>query len=185
MASTINLPYPPRWINAYIFDKLSEYEDIGVSKTQKFSPIFATSPTNIEDIYKEVEQSSKIPNPLVIQYDRLIRFRPNAFYPYKREQVLYYLYSTSLANVNNAAIVISQLLDREDAAAQDLNDWASKNPQSSGDTNIPHNVFFHSMKVYQTDESVDVMNSTSARTIYAAKMIVEYDYHAKDGSTYR
>lgn len=185
MVSTIDLPYAPRWINAYIFDKLSEYEDIGVNKNQKFNPIFATSPTNIEDIYKEIAQSSNIPDPLLIQYDRLMRFRPNTLYPHKREQVLYYIYSTSLANVNNAQIVISQLLDREDAAAQDLNGWASKNPQIIGDVKIPHNVFFHNIKVYQTDEAVDVMTSTSARTIYAAKIIIEYDYHAKDGSTYR
>lgn len=175
MPNAKNLPYPPHWINAYIFAKLAEYDDIGVSANQQIMPIFATTPTNIEDIYKNVMQYTNIQNPLVIQYDRLIRFRPSAFYPHKREQVLYYLYSTSLENVTNANIVISQLLDRQDAAAQDLNAWAVENAES---LDVPHNVFFHNFRVYQAEETRDIIELASARTIFINKLIVEYDYHA-------
>lgn len=186
MPKALDLPYPPRWINAYLFDKLSEYEDIGVEKTQGFVPIFATSPMTIEEIYENVRQVTKTEEPLVMQYDRMVGFRPTVFYPHKREQVLYYVYSTNLSNVINATTVISQLLDREDAAAQDLNSWAARNIQYAEDgTIIPHNVFFHNIKVHQTDEAADVMSSISSRTIHAAKLIVEYDYHAKDGATFR
>lgn len=181
----MHLPYPPRWINAYIFDKLSEYEDIGVSATQQVTPIFATGPTNTEEIYKQVIEATAISQPLIIQYDRLMRFRPTAFYPHKREQLLYYLYSTSLENVNNANIVISQLLDREDAAAQDLNAWAAANPQTANGQTIPYNVYFHNIKVYQADETRDIIELASARTIFVNKLIIEYDYHAKDGHTFR
>lgn len=184
MPSTINLPYPARWINSYVYNTLAQYDDIGVSLDQTFVPIFAVSPTNVEDVYKEISQTNKTQNPLLIQYDRLMRFRSSPFYPNKREQLLYYIYSTSLANVNNATIVISQLLDREDAAAQDLNIWCAKNTQVVGDTTIPYNVFFHNIRVHQIDEAKDVMSSTSARTIYVSKMIIEYDYHAKNGSTF-
>jgi len=175
MPKATDLPYPPHWINAYIFSKLAEYEDIGISANQQLVPIFATTPTSTEEIYKNVVQSTNIEQPLVIQYDRLMRFRPNSFYPAKREQLLYYLYSTSIANVNNANIVISQLLDREDAAAQDVNQWAATN---AGSLNVPHNVFFHNIKVYQADESRDVLELASARTIFVNKLIIEYDYHA-------
>lgn len=175
MAKAKNLPYPPHWINAYIFDKLSEYEDIGISSTQQMVPIFATSPTNIEEVYKNVMQYTNIEKPLVIQYDRLIRFRPSPFYANKREQILYYLYSSSIENINNANIVISQLLDREDAAAQDLNKWAADNAMSM---QVPHNVYFHNIKVYQVDEARDVLELASARTIFVNKLIIEYDYHA-------
>jgi hypothetical protein len=182
MSLTSNLPYPPRWVNAYIYDKLSEYEDIGVDKNQKFNPIFPASPTNIEEVYKEVSQSTGIADPLIMQYDRLMRFRPNSFYPRKREQLLYYVYSTSISNVNNAAIVISQLLDREDAAAQDLNDWCSNN---SSKIDAPYNVFFHNIKVHQTEEAKDIMSANSVRKIYVSKLIIEYDYHAKNDSTFK
>lgn len=178
MPSAKDLPFPPHWINAYLFDKLSEYDDIGIDKTQQLVPIFATTPTNTEELYRNMLQSTTIQEPLLIQYDRLMRFRPSPFYATKREQLIYYLYSTSIANVNNANIVISQLLDREDAAAQDLNDWARDNAQA---LNVPHNVFFHKVKVYQADEARDVLELASARTVFINKLIIEYDYHANWG----
>lgn len=174
MATVENLPYPPKWINKYIYQELAKYEDIGISNVSQIVPIFATSPTNTEDIYKNVVESTSIGEPLVIIYDRLITFRPTVFYPHKREQLIYYLYSTSLENVNNANIVISQLLDREDASAQDLNAWSNVN---KGEEN--YNVFFHNTKVYQAQEARDVLDLASARTIFVNKLIIEYDYHSK------
>lgn len=178
MATTLDLPYPPRWINAYVFDKLCDYENIGVSRNQDVMPIFATSPTSIEETYQKIQQLAVVDQPLLIQYDRLMRFRPSAFYPHKREQILYYIYSTSLQNVNNATVVISQVLDREDAAAQDVNAWCSANPQEYKGDSIPQNVFFRNIKVYQIDEVRDYQRPISNNTLYVSKMIVEYDYHA-------
>jgi hypothetical protein len=185
MAKALDLPYPPRWINAYIFNKLAEYEDVGVDATQEYIPIFASSPTNFEDIYQGVTQTIGIAEPLVIQYDRVIQARTGTLYPRKREQVLYYLYSTSIANVNNASIIISQILDREDAAAQDLNAWILKNPQYLDGKVLSPNVFFETVRAYHSGESKDVMHSVSARTVYVNKLVIEYEFHAKDGSTYR
>lgn len=171
----IDLPFPPHWINAYLYDKLSEYDDIGIDKTQQLVPIFAMTPTSTEEVYKNVLQSSTVEQPLIIQYDRLMRFRPGPFYARKREQLIYYLYSSSIANVNNANIVISQLLDREDAAAQDVNDWARLN---SDTLNVKHNVYFHNIRVYQADETRDIIDLASAKTVFINKLIIEYDYHA-------
>lgn len=182
MAKAADLPYPPHWINAYIFAKLSEYEDIGIAVGQEIIPIFAISPVSIDDVYKQLTQTVNVENPLLIQYDRMIKLRPSTLYPHKREQALYYIYSTALANVNNATTIISQLLDREDAAAQDVNSWVSKNKDKF---TITPNVFFHNIKVYQTDEARSLMSSVSVRTMYVAKVIIEYDFHAKDGSTFR
>jgi hypothetical protein len=185
MVKAIELPYPPRWINAYIVDQLSAYEDINVSNNSVgyLSPILTSTPSNTEEIYKQLLQTTSVGQPLLIQYDRLMRFRPNTFYATKREQLLYYLYSTSLENVNNAMIVISQLLDREDAAAQDLNSWASNNPQSINEEQIPHNVFFHNIKAYQADETRDLVDLASARAVYVNKIIIEYDYHSNWSNT--
>jgi hypothetical protein len=185
MPKATDLPFPPHWINAYLFDKLSEYEDIGVDKRiQQLVPILATTPTSSEELYNNLLQSSTIEQPLLIQYDRLMRFRPTPFYPHKREQLIYTLYSTSLANINNAIILISQLLDREDAAAQDVNAWASANAAS---LNVPHNVYFHNIRTYQADETRDLIELASARTMFLNKIIIEYDYHPvwgrdKDGN---
>jgi hypothetical protein len=184
MPKATDLPFPPHWINAYLYEKLGEYEDIGIDATQQLIPIFAMTPTSTEEVYRNVLQSSTVEQPLIIQYDRLMRFRPTPFYGRKREQLMYYLYSTSIANVNNANIVISQLLDREDAAAQDVNDWAANN---SYKLNVPHNVYFHNIRVYQADETRDLVDLASARTVFINKLIIEYDYHSvwgkdKDGN---
>lgn len=83
------------------------------------------------------------PEALVIMYDRLARFRPNSFYRHKREQLVYFLYSTNMSKLFDGIRVITECLDREDSAAQDLNSWISANPQEddNGDA-IPNNVFF-------------------------------------------
>jgi len=183
-----DLPFPPHWINEYLYTQLSKYDGINMSVPPsnpedppgfgKIIPIFAVTPTNTEEIYKNLTQSIPVEQPLLIQYDRLIRFRPNSFYPRKREQLLYYLYSTDLATVNYANILISQLLDREDAAAQDLNNFI----RNESSLNFPHNVFFHNLKVYQADETRDVIELASARTVFINKLIIEYDYHANWGT---
>jgi hypothetical protein len=181
MVKALHLPYPPRWINSYILGKLSEYEDINVTDPSSgtwLQPIVSSTPTSTEEIYKQLLQQEPVGQPLLIQYDRLMRFRPNAFYGTKKEQLLYYLYSTSLANVNNAMIVISQLLDREDAAAQDVNQWSSAHPQIVDGQTLPYNVFFHNIKAYQADETRDLVDLASARSIYVNKIIIEYDYHS-------
>lgn len=182
MVKAINLPYPPRWINNYIIAKLSEYEDINVGNPSSgtwLQPIVGTTPTSTDEIYKQLLQQEPVGQPLLIQYDRLMRFRSNPFYPVKKEQLLYYMYSTSLENVNNAMIVISQLLDREDASAEDVNQWSSNNPQVVNGQTLPYNVFFHSIKAYQADETRDLVDLASARAIYVNKVIIEYDYHPK------
>lgn len=177
--NAIDLPYPPHWINSYLYHELSQYEGINMSESANgVIPIFAVSPTNTEDIYKNLLQSIPVEQPLMIQYDRLIRFRPNAFYPHKREQLLYYLYSTDIATVNNANILISQILDREDEAAKVVNEYSASHPVSRGGKTINCNVFFHNIKVYQADETRDVLELASARTVYVNKLIIEYDYHA-------
>lgn len=177
------LPYPPHWINAYLYNELSQYDDINMSQSATgLVPIFAVTPTNTEEIYKNLLQSVPVEQPLLIQYDRLIRFRPSPFYATKREQLIYYLYSTDIATVNNANVVISQLLDREDAAAQDLNAFSIDNPITRNGQTINCNVFFHNVKVYQADETRDVLELASARTVYINKLIIEYDYHSNWGT---
>jgi len=180
MVKALNLPYPPRWINNYIVNELSQYEDINVSNGIGgfLAPIITSTPSNTEEIYRQLLQQAQVGQPLLIQYDRLMRFRPGPFYAIKKEQLLYYLYSTSLENVNNAMIVISQLLDREDSAAQDVNDWSVSNPQLVNGQTLPYNVFFHSIRAYQADETRDLVDLASARAVYVNKLIIEYDYHA-------
>jgi hypothetical protein len=186
--------YPPTYINAYLNAKLSEYEDLSLPKntTYGLTPFFARTPIDIGAIYKELEISNDETLPLIFTYDRMLRFRPNSFYVHKREQLLYIAYG-SVTDVLGASQVIQGVLDREDAAAQDLNKWMYENQnlkigkEGRADLllGVPK-IFFRNIKVYQADESRDVVEQEmavggrSTRPIYANKFIVEYDYHVKD-----
>lgn len=177
----VDLPFPPRYIVDYINDKLLEYEIISSGQVV---PIIATAPSNTDEIWDQLIAGNQT-TPILIQYDRLMRFRPNSFYPTKREQMALYIYG-NLSLVNDSVLVIQNLLDREDAAAEDVNKWARKKTSGGNITfangSFTHNVYFHNIKVYQVDESRDVTELASARAIYVNKIIIEYDYHVKYSS---
>jgi hypothetical protein len=169
--------FPPTFVNHYVVGQLQRFDIL--SGTEQMVPIFPTSPTNIEDVFRNYIAAPGVSDPLLIQYERLIRFRPTPFYRNKREQLVYYLYCTNLSKITDAHRIITDALDREDSAAQDINAWCS-----APDTKIePYNVYFHNVKVYQADETRDVLELASARTVYANKLIIEYDYHTKDQIT--
>ena len=179
-----DLPFPPIWINEYIKEELNKYG---------FSVLtIPSSPNAIDDLTKNrvdiPQQYDEDGNPLsvqwdiAIQYDRLLRFRRNAFYPMKCEQLLYYVYSVP-SKIIDAGIIISQLLDRSDAAAEDLNKWCMA--KQNGDSPIidlavpiTHNVYFHDIKVYQLEEVRDLTELAALRGLTLNKFVIEYDYHS-------
>jgi hypothetical protein len=92
-------------------------------------------------------------------------------------------------------MVISQVLDREDASAQDINKWIYDNrnwlsaPAGTqvGDkvgAGLPMKVFFRNMKVFQVDESRDLTELNTYRGGTMHKYIVEYEYHLKDNPNF-
>lgn len=178
--------FPPTFVNAYVVGQLKEFGIL--SGFEQMNPVFPTSPTNIEDVFKNYIGAPGVGDPLLIQYERLIRFRATPFYRNKKEQLIYYLYSTNLTKIMDAHRIMTDCLDREDATAQDMGKWMieeykkiEEDPQYlSSLRGITNNVFFHNFRVYQADETRDILELASARTVYSNKLIIEYDYHTKD-----
>jgi hypothetical protein len=165
--------FPPTQINGYILSELAFYGLVAESDLVNPSPMIpAQFPTNIEDLYNDSIAIRQTDSPVLIVYDRLMRFRPTPFYAHKREQLIYFLYSTDVGKLIDSVRVIASALDREDSSAQDVNSWSTANIESP-------NIFFHNTRVYQADESRDVAELASARTLFVNKIIVEYDYHVK------
>ena len=257
--------FPPTFLNRYILSELEHYELIAAS--EQLSPMIpAIIPTNIEDLYNDRIEIRQTPDPILIVYDRLMRFRPTPFYLQKREQLIYFIYSTDVGKLIDTVRVISSALDREDSSAKDVNAYNFMNPtltissppitysaktiSNKALTNkfatittstahnlevgdaveitgldatfngihyvrdktattfkfkkdaanvasiaasgsvlqkeyIPYNIAFHSTRVYQADESRDVAELASARTLFVNKLIVEYDYHVSVDSDSR
>jgi hypothetical protein len=170
--------FPPFFINQYVIGQLELFGIL--AGTEQMTPIFPTAPINIEEVFKNYIGAPGIDDPVLIQYERLIRFRPGPFYRRKREQLIYYLYCTDLSKIMDSHRIITDALDREDSAGQDINAFCAD--LSTSDSQF--NIFFHNVRVYQADETRDVLELASARTVYANKLIIEYDYHTKDPAGY-
>ena len=180
MAILTDTGFPPTFINRYILSELEHYELISDADLINPTPMIpAQVSTNIEDLYNDSIQIRQSESPILIVYDRLMRFRPTPFYLHKREQLIYFIYSTDVGKLIDTVRVISNALDREDSSAEDVNRYNINNPilDANADISTPFNVMFHSTRVYQADESRDVAELASARTLFVNKLIVEYDYH--------
>lgn len=175
--------FPPTFINAYVHSELKAF-DLMPSVGEPFQPFFpAQAPDSVEGIYNDIPFIRNNPDTTIVIFDRLMRFRPSTFYRHKREQLIYFIYSPNLSKLLDTTRVIIECLDREDSSAQDLNAWIATNDiQDENGNVIPKNVFFHNMKVYQADESRDILELASARTLVLNKLVIEYDYHTKDMS---
>jgi hypothetical protein len=263
--------FPPTFLNRYILSELEHYGLISDMDLINPTPMIpAQVSTNIEDLYNDSIQIRQSESPILIVYDRLMRFRPTQFYLHKREQLIYFIYSTDVGKLIDTVRVISSALDREDSSAQDVNSYNFLNPllkvssppivfssknisnkaldgriatittstahgleegdaveitgvdatfngiqyvtdkvsntvfrftkglSYAGDVastaasgsilkkeSTPYNIAFHSTRVYQADESRDVAELASARTLFVNKLIVEYDYHVSVDSDSR
>lgn len=179
--------FPPTFINAFINSELQQFGLMPTAGPNPLQPFFpAQSPMNIEDVYNDSLYIRNNPDGVVIMFDRLIRFRPSPFYRHKREQLVYFIYGPNLSKLFDTTRVIIECLDREDAAAQDLNTWLVANT-ITGENNqvITPNVYFHNIKVYQADEARDIAELASARTLFLNKLVIEYDYHTSDSVSKR
>jgi hypothetical protein len=106
-------------------------------------------------------------------YDRIIKMQPKPFYPVKQEHLLYYLKGNEEKTIE-WGMALQQILDRGDDAAQDINDWNSKQT-------TPGNVYFHSLCVEQTTfgdmSSAASVRDFSVRPYYITQFIVAVQYH--------
>jgi len=169
MSRTSILNTPVLWINLYLQEQL---EDLGFSTV----PFFPSTPSTINDVTEFFPEGG-----VMCTYDRMIRMRRNAFPHIKTEQMLYYFYATaenSTLNMVKITEKVNRLLDREDESGQEINAWA-KNKGSvtvDGET-LENNFMFHSFKVYQLQETRDIVNFGTARTYGGNKIIVDFTYH--------
>lgn len=168
MSKTSILNTPVLWVNAYLQEKL---EDLGFETV----PFFPTTPSTINDLTEYFPTGG-----VMCTYDRMMRMRKGPFPHIKCEQLLYYFYATaenSTINMVKITEKVNRLMDGEDETAQDLNEWCNKKGSIvvEGETLEP-NFRFHSFKVFQLQETRDIINFASARTYGGNKIVIYYDY---------
>lgn len=165
--------HPPSIINAYLGSKVDER--FNNNQTTYFFP---TLPTDIESLTQTFPDS----NGLFAVYDRMFKMRRVPFPYIKCEQALYYFYATGsdamtpVIQMVHIQQFVNDLLDSGDDSAKDINEWAKANQDSWEEESKP--VFFHNFKIYQLEETRDIVDFATARTYAGNKIIIDYDYHA-------
>jgi hypothetical protein len=73
---------------------------------------------------------------------------------------------------------VLRLLDRGDESAEELNAWcANRKVQLDDGTTVDNMFLFHNFKVYQLEETRDIIDFGTARTFGGNKIIIDFDYH--------
>ena len=184
MAAVIH--HPPTIINKYLASKIDPNFELDMDSLTLSDPpsqgtrptgttyFFPTLPTDIENLTTTFPQSNEV----FAVYDRMFRMRRTPFPYIKCEQLLYYFYAVGKNATTKMVITqqqISDLLDRGDDAAKDLNAWAAANQEAWNNESKP--LFFHSFKIYQLEETRDIVDFGTARTYAGNKIIIDYDWH--------
>lgn len=183
----MSIYHPPTFVNAYLQEKIALTENFAV-------PMFPTMPTDLQaatdgfsigDLVGDSSNSRYYFSGAAAIYDRMFKMRRTPFPYIKCEQVLYYFYSINESAVSKLIKMtqrIQDLLDNGDDSAQDLNAWASKKQASTtplvdDEGNVLPLPFFHSIKIYQLQETRDIIDFATARTYAGNKIIIDYDWH--------
>ena len=172
MANDSLLNTPVLWINKYLQEKVQE-----LTLITKL-PFFPSTPSAIDNL------TESFPDGVMATWDRLIRMNRKTLPYLKSEQVLYYFYATAENTVENMVKIqeaVFRLLDRLDESAEEVNNWCSNRQINIGTDQNPDLIdnmfYFHSFKVYQLEETRDIIDFGTARTYGGNKIIIEYDYH--------
>ena len=181
LANDSLLNTPVLWINKYLQSKILE-------NTSLDTPFFPTLPSTINDLTSYFPTGGTMAT-----WDRLIKMNKKNFPHIKCEQIMYYFYATGDEPIEKMVQIQEQvlrLMDRGNETAEEINNWASNRQVNlSGrlsydglprdpDMVVDNMFYFHDFKVYQLEESRDIIDFGTARTYGGNKIIIEYDYHA-------
>ena len=169
----LNTNTPELFINKYVWEQFrladetfyNQYKNNGVS----FVPIFPINDPNASNI----AWGSR---PYIL-YDNFVKARTGKdkyFYPIKSQQMLYSIRGASVEDVYAMRHIMLSSLDREDAAAEDINNFISI---TNSDPLKPPLVNFQCINAYQVTYMKDATNLDTTRTPYQTDLIVKFDYH--------
>jgi hypothetical protein len=170
MANDSPLNTPVLWINKYLESKIT-----GMTGIDKI-PFFPSTPSTLDNLTEMFPSGG-----VMATWDRLIKMNRKGFPHIKCEQLLYYFYATAENTIENMVQVqesVLRLMDRFDETAEEVNNWCSNRQIRLDDGTVIDNIFyFHNFKVYQLEETRDIIDFGTARTYGGNKIIIDFDYH--------
>ena len=175
---------PVLWINKYLQEKISGIFTSDNGDAGATFPLFPSSPSTIDDLTEYFGVSTE---GIAATWDRLIKMNRKQFPHIKSEQLLYYFYATGSDPVTKMVKIqesVLRLMDRLDESAEEINNWCSNREIELDDGTVVNNAFyFHNFKVYQLEETRDIIDFGTARTYGGNKIIIDFEYHQMTGLT--
>jgi hypothetical protein len=188
--------YPPIFINKYLQEKLAIAGFGAVPMFPTYPSDFNIANTFVLDVANENGNLERYSfNGQAAVYDRMLKMRRYAFPHVRCEQLLYYFYAlteNAVVNLIEMTQTISDLLDYGDESAQDLNSWIATKINGTEEVDgktlktvtfdgktflLP---YFHDLKIYQLEETRDIVNFGTSRTYSTNKLIIDYDWHKSE-----
>jgi hypothetical protein len=183
---------PVLWINKYLQEKITEVLKAQLGDNETFGtlfPFFPSTPSTIDDLTEYFGRSTQ---GVAATWDRLIKMNKKGFPHIKCEQLLYYFYATGENPIEKMVMIqesVLRLMDRFDETAEEINNWCSNRQINVGTQNAPvlldSKFYFHNFKVYQLEETRDIIDFGTARTYGGNKIIIDFDYHQMPDLTAR
>ena len=177
---------PVLWINRYLQSQISGIFQSDSGDTFANLPFFPSTPSTIDDLTDYFGRSTQ---GVAATWDRLIKMNRKGFPHIKCEQLLYYFYATGddpVVKMVKIQEAVLRLMDRFDETAEEINNWCSNRQITLDDGSIVDNQFyFHNFKVYQLEETRDIIDFGTARTYGGNKIIIDFDYHQMPDLTAR
>jgi len=154
--------YPEVAINKYVWEQFKVAKPSIYSQYGSIVPFFPVTDVKAGDTAWGTK-------PYVI-YDSFIRARSTNryFYPVKCAQLMYSI-KGSLSEIYEWRDFISNVLDREDDAAHDINEFAGTIDNTK--------YFFHCINVSQLKYVGTTTKEASIDKRYSTELIIRYDYH--------
>jgi hypothetical protein len=172
MANDSLLNTPVLWINKYLEDKIPLLTNVEV-------PLFPSTPSILDDLTGSFPAGG-----VMGTWDRLVKMNRKTMPHIKSEQIMYYFYATAENTIENMVKIqeaVLRLMDRLDETAEEVNNWCSNRVINIGTQGIPDYIenmfYFHNFKIYQLEETRDIIDFGTARTYGGNKMIIDFEYH--------
>jgi hypothetical protein len=159
--------------------EFEEYGNISDENGLKLVPIIPANPYPAGAVGPLLLDPLTNPDQFLITYDDFIKSRSGGmryFYPVKSIQSRI---KVSIADFSKMILFRNRLievLDREDAAAEDLNKWMSDLHNGN------QRIFFHCINAYQTTYLSDATTMDDQRNVFSGDIIIKADYHIINSS---
>lgn len=159
------MSYPEAAINKYVW-KQFELAKPEIYSLYNNVPIFPVSDIKSGD--------AKWGDKPYIIFDSFMKARVSNryFYPIKSGQMMYSI-KGSIEQVFEWRDFISNVLDREDAAANDINEFASANIND-------FNLRFHCINTSQVNYIGNSSETQGTKKTFSTNLIIKYDYHTSN-----